>query len=78
MSNALATVLILAAIGFILIPGMIWTVHRARRRAGGAMVAFSLFFGWERMFQGQVDHTELAQDPEGIPQPGSGAPPSPD
>ena len=64
-----------ASLIFLLIPAMFWIVRRAKRRAGGFVLAYSLFFGWERMFEGATDHTELAQDPEWQQQPSSGGPP---
>jgi hypothetical protein len=71
VSDDLKAGLIVAAAFLILIPTLIWFVRSAKRRAGGMVVAWSLFFGWERMFEGATDHTELAQDPEWQQQPGA-------
>jgi hypothetical protein len=74
VSSALSTAIILGAIGFILIPLMVWTVMRAKRKAAGFAIAYSLFFGFERIGEHATDATQQAQDPEGLKQPGSGAP----
>jgi hypothetical protein len=75
VSDRIAALLVVAGFFLLLIPGMIWFVRSAKRRAGGLVVAWSLFFGWERMFQGATDHTELVSDPERRQQPSAGGPP---